>query len=89
MSNTLISNNHPCALPTVLTVTMPPVLTTLETIETAAPVHRDMALRYLSNVVDKLIMPAVTDNTTHAALNAERTRRHGCEPIDIETTDTA
>lgn len=89
MSNTVISNNHPCALPTVLTVTMPPALATPETIETAAPVHRDMALRYLSNVVDKLIVPTVTDSTTHAVLNAERTRRRGCEPIDIETTDTA
>lgn len=89
MSNTLISNNHPCTLPTVLTVTMPPALATPETIETAAPVHRDMALRYLSNVINKLIVPAVTDSTTHAALNTERERRHGCAPIDIETTDTA
>ena len=89
MSDTIISNNHPCALPTVLTVTMPPALATPETIETAAPVHREMALRYLSNVISKLIVPAVTDSTTHAVLNAERTRRHGCAPIDIETTDTA
>lgn len=80
---------HPCALSTVLTVTIPPALATPETIETAAPIHRHMALRYLTNVIEKLILPSVTDSTMHAVLNAERARRHDCAPIDIEVTDTA
>lgn len=94
MSNTLTCTathptTHPCALSTVLTMTMPPALATPETIETAAPIHRQMALRYVTNVIEKLILPAVTDSTTHVMLNTERAHRHDCTPIDIEVTDTA